>query len=222
MFKFVVLITNKDLLFMVISYVMTYDTGFAPNPYFGKLTLATCKPVIRKSNNVEVGDWLAGWAGSVVRDSQGNVYRNPGSLVYLARISEIVTIDEYWFKYPEKRCEMGNGDKHFGDNIYKPLGNGSFEQCKNPFHGPKNIPTDLNGRNVLVCDEFYYFGIENAITVDSKFSHFIHRGIGFSYHSTTEKEMKELTETLEGKVPHSIIHPTIIVKATKGCGSCGK
>ena len=52
-FKFVVLIINKDLLFMkempkVISYVMTYDTGFAPNPYFKKLTLATCKPVIKR------------------------------------------------------------------------------------------------------------------------------------------------------------------------------
>jgi Nucleotide modification associated domain 2 len=41
----------------VFSYVVTHDKGFAPNPYFGFLTLATCKPQIRKS--ARVGDWLS-------------------------------------------------------------------------------------------------------------------------------------------------------------------
>ncbi|SSY70238.1 hypothetical protein [Alysiella crassa] len=38
----------------IISYVVKYDYGFAPNPYHGFLTLATCKPVIR--SNAEIGD----------------------------------------------------------------------------------------------------------------------------------------------------------------------
>ena len=33
------------------------DYGFAPNPYFGYCTLATCKPVIRRCAGV--GDWIA-------------------------------------------------------------------------------------------------------------------------------------------------------------------
>lgn len=33
---------------LVYEYVMTYDTGFAPNPFYGVCTLACCKPKIRK------------------------------------------------------------------------------------------------------------------------------------------------------------------------------
>ncbi len=40
------------------SYVVTHDYGFAPNPFGGVLTLATCKPRIRQS--VVAGDWVMG------------------------------------------------------------------------------------------------------------------------------------------------------------------
>ena len=40
------------------SYVMIYDTGFAPNPFWGYCTLATCKPGIRRP--AEQGDWIIG------------------------------------------------------------------------------------------------------------------------------------------------------------------
>jgi len=38
------------------SYVVRYDSGFAPNPFGGYCTLATCKPEIRKT--AQLGDWL--------------------------------------------------------------------------------------------------------------------------------------------------------------------
>ena len=38
------------------SYVITRDYGFAPNPFGGICTLATCKPGIR--NHATVGDWV--------------------------------------------------------------------------------------------------------------------------------------------------------------------
>ena len=44
------------------SYKMSHDNRFAPNPLFGVLTLATCKPQLRK--NAKVGDWIAGWTSS--------------------------------------------------------------------------------------------------------------------------------------------------------------
>jgi hypothetical protein len=31
------------------TYKMTHDSGFAPNPFYDILTLATCKPGIRKT-----------------------------------------------------------------------------------------------------------------------------------------------------------------------------
>ena len=33
---------------VIYEYVMTDDTGFAPNPFYGICTLACCKPVIRR------------------------------------------------------------------------------------------------------------------------------------------------------------------------------
>ena len=38
------------------SYVVRYDSGFAPNPFYGYCTLATCKPNIRRS--ADIGDWV--------------------------------------------------------------------------------------------------------------------------------------------------------------------
>jgi hypothetical protein len=43
------------------TYVIARDFGFAPNPFHGVCTLATCKPGIRKS--ASVGDWILGIGG---------------------------------------------------------------------------------------------------------------------------------------------------------------
>jgi Nucleotide modification associated domain 2 len=40
------------------SYIVTHDTGFAPNPFFGFCTLACCKPGIRK--HADKLDWIVG------------------------------------------------------------------------------------------------------------------------------------------------------------------
>ena len=42
------------------SYILTHDTGFSPNPFFGYCTLACCKPDIRRV--AKVGDWIVGLA----------------------------------------------------------------------------------------------------------------------------------------------------------------
>lgn len=41
------------------SYVVARDYGFAPNPFNGILTLAACKPVIRKG--ADVGSFVIGF-----------------------------------------------------------------------------------------------------------------------------------------------------------------
>ena len=91
------------------SYVVKRDYGFAPNPFYGFLTLATCKPLIRK--NAEIGDFII-----------GNSPSNLGSkLVYMAKVSEIITFDEYWSN-PRFLCKKpimnGSVKKLYGDNIY--------------------------------------------------------------------------------------------------------
>ena len=69
------------------SYVVRYDSGFAPNPFYGYCTLATCKPSIRKG--ADIGDWVVG-SGSNDRN-----IRRGGHLVHAMRITEILTFDEY-------------------------------------------------------------------------------------------------------------------------------
>ena len=149
----------------LISYRIIHDDKFAPNPYFDVLTLATCKPAIRRSPNVNCGDWLVAWTAA-----SSQKYATPvgeEKLVYLACISKIIPIAQYWFDYPQKRPGK-NSPEVFGDNIYKPDDSSSsgFSLVKNPFHRKeKNMITDLSGKNVLICNEFYYFSAENALTV---------------------------------------------------------
>ena len=49
------------------SYRIVHDKQFAPNPFKGVLTLATCKPLIRRSNESRPGVWIAGFAAYSVK-----------------------------------------------------------------------------------------------------------------------------------------------------------
>lgn len=170
---------------------MTDDTGFAPNPLHGVLTLATCKPRIRKSANKD--EWISGWTSREVRDVDGNVVKSEVcKLIYLARISEKLTFAEYW-KQHQNKCPTINGIPIIdvrascngksngiyegidcGDNIYKPRKADAdykkpndFEQIRNRYHnGEESKLHDLSGCYVLICDEFYYFGIYNALMIE--------------------------------------------------------
>jgi hypothetical protein len=80
------------------SYVVTHDTGFSPNPFWGCCTLADCKPAIRRT--AKIGDWVV------------------------------------------HKC---------GDNIYKPLHNGDFQQLHSMHsngtnENPETKAHDLGGK----------------------------------------------------------------------------
>ena len=140
---------------------MTWDTGSAPNPYHDVLTLAICKPGIRKHS--QVGDWISGWTGKNVHGKDGKShFFNEQKLIYLAKIKEKLTFAEYWEKYPQKQPEKLDS----GDNIYEPIGNGKFKlHDNNNGHGEKEMERDLKGEFVLICEEFYYYGVDNALDV---------------------------------------------------------
>lgn len=189
------------------TYRETYDTGFAPNPFHGVLTLANCKPAIRRT--AEVGDWVAAFTAKNVRNGKQEViYRGKSGeekVVWIGRVTKKLTYAEYWEQYKQKRPKslkgtiveakgggcgakevvMSNGcgakdvatsagcgakstdtimPDDFGDNIYMPdekapLG---FIQIPNRFHEEWNMKTDLSGKFVLICEEFYYFGAASS------------------------------------------------------------
>lgn len=157
---------EKEFLY---CYKMTHDTGFAPNPYKGVLTLATCKPTIRRC--AEKGFWISGWTSNLVLGKNNKKYQFSDAtqkLIYLAKVADKMSIAEYWEMYKEKRPA---GVDDMGDNIYKPIKgkDGEFEQLPNGGgHNEKNKQHDLSGKNVLICEEFYYFGVEDAIEIKNK------------------------------------------------------
>ncbi len=165
-------------------YKMTHDMGFAPNPNHGQLTLATCKPTIRRCANV--GDWIAGWTAKDVLTKSGVKHFAEPKLVYLAKITEKLPLEEYWEKFPQKRPQLlasgetaeegctgscGNSSEanaaiyDNGDNIYEKLPDGTWVQHPNGDHTEADKERDLSGVNALICDEFWYFGADNALDV---------------------------------------------------------
>lgn len=158
------------------SYVIPRDYGFAPNPYFGYCTLATCKQGIRKS--ARVGDWIGafGSARMTIRER----------LVSLMLVDEILTFDEYW-EAPRFRNKRPTFNKSmmfmYGDNIYHTLEN---KWTQEPSHHSEidgsinyiNLNRDTQANRVLIATEYYYFG-ESAIKVPSEFDSLIWRNIGY-------------------------------------------
>ena len=157
------------------SYKITYDTGFAPNPFGGLLTLATCRPDLRRSRCI--GDWIAGFtSGKLNGDAVGSE-----RLIFLMRVKEKIAIADY-HRDPRfaKKIPVPKAQRQVdrcGDNIYRPLCDNAvlprhFEQlcnenhydgakgCNSPeFPGLDGFRTkDVKGKNVLIASQFVYFG----------------------------------------------------------------
>ncbi|MDF3883641.1 hypothetical protein [Cupriavidus basilensis] len=152
------------------SYVVARDYGFAPNPFDGHCTLATCKPDIRQRANV--GDWLAGIASA-------NDSRIP-RLVYAMRVDEVLTYDSYWrqprFHY-KRPLRTGSVKQLFGDNIYHRNGNGEWIQADSHHShhdgspNQRNIINDTQSHGVLVSEHFAYWG-SKAVEIPQRFLDF--------------------------------------------------
>lgn len=148
------------------SYPITRDFGFAPNPFHGICTLATCKPKIRKS--AKVGDWVMGVGGCNLK----NVKRK---CIYLMQVTEKISFQEYWDDSRfalKKPVRNGSSVQMLGDNIYHkdPAGVWIQEDSHHSLSDGSVNEVNLNrdtGRTdqVLVSECFFYFG-EQAVPVD--------------------------------------------------------
>ena len=121
-------------------YVLADDNGTAPCPQHDLLTLATCKPAIRRT--AKPGDMIAGFAPSPFpRDI----------LAYAARVREIMSWQEYSqeFSYPSRR-----------DAVYGFTPDGHILRLRAGYHPTENhLRKDLSGP-VVIFDpaETWYFG----------------------------------------------------------------
>jgi hypothetical protein len=142
---------------MIYSYVVKYDTGFAPNPFWGYCTLATCKDRVRFG--AQKNDWVIG-TGS--KENVGN-----DRLIYAMQVTKKLTFDEY-FKDRRFRRKIPSGNegiRKLGDNIYygevqRAPSAHSRENFESEEDWRKTVEKDLRGKYVLVSEKghFYYYG----------------------------------------------------------------
>jgi len=176
-------------------YVVDRDFGFAPNPFHGICTLATCKPIIRK--HAQIGDWVIGVGGGRLGAT--------GKCVFLLKVTEILTFNEYWSDTRfQKKKPLRNGSlvMMVGDNIYhQQIGNDSWIQ-EDSHHSNQdgtcnleNLSRDTGSTNVLVSDHFYYFG-KSALQVDLA-SIGYKNGVGHSKKLLSDKTVAAFIDAIE-------------------------
>ncbi|RCK33943.1 hypothetical protein TH9_05905 [Thalassospira xiamenensis] len=140
----------------VYIYVVARDFGFAPNPFHGFCTLATCKPVVRRM--AQKGDWVIGMGGTKLRAV--------GHCIFAMQVTEALSFDDYWAdpRFTNKRpIRNGSRTMMLGDNIYHSC-DGVWHQLDSHHSRPDgspdvhNIKTDTGTDRVLISKHFFYFG----------------------------------------------------------------
>lgn len=139
-------------------YVIARDFGFAPNPFHGTCTLATCKPGIRSAAGL--GDWVVGVGGGRLDAT--------GSCIFAMQVNRKLTFNDYWNSkefYIKRPVRNGSKVMVVGDNIYHRLDEKSEWVQADSHHSnadgttnEKNLRTDTSRDAVLISDNYIYFG----------------------------------------------------------------
>lgn len=167
------------------SYIVARDTGLAPNPFWGKLTLAVCKPQIRSS--AREGDIIVGLTPRPLGYG----------LVYAAVVSETLSFSEYFqdIRFQKKKPQMTSPDQknRAGDNFYMPTEEGytqlwSLHSNADGTENKEKKVRDLSGKYVLIGNEYYYYGNASLILPDNL--SFLQVGRGHRCTFTTDQLIK--------------------------------
>jgi len=166
------------------SYLIEHDFGLAPNPFGGYCTLTVCKPMIRKSSHLQVGDWIIGTGSRALEKT----FKKPlwHYLIYAMKVNEIVLMETYW-NDGRFRCKKpiinGSPQLMYGDNFYHKNDQGIWMQ-ENSAHSNKDgsqnldhLNADTSGENALISNFFFYFG-QAAPLLPSNLHVICHSGIG--------------------------------------------
>jgi hypothetical protein len=139
-------------------YVVDRDFGFAPNPFHGTCTLATCMPRIRAKAAPD--DWVVGMGGARLKAT--------GRCIYAMRVTQTMTFNDYWAdaSFLDKRpVRNGSSVMMVGDNIYhRDRADVPWRQLDSHHSNPDgtinplNVNKDTSADRVLVSRDFYYFG----------------------------------------------------------------
>lgn len=135
---------------------MTIDDGVAPcappalGTRLGFLTLAICKPEIRRLSRV--GDWIVGISGKTLQNQQGYPVH---AVVWAGIVAEILTGQEYYTLANRNRLDC----IYSYDELTKLL-----TLLHTKIHDETNKATDIGeepdyeNATILICHDFRYFG----------------------------------------------------------------
>ena len=88
-------------------------------------------------------------------------------------IAEVLPLERYYNdpRFDAKKPVIrGTWRKRCGDNMYFKDDDGEWKRRCSVYHRKKvDMLNDLNGRNVLIADHFYYFG-KNAVEIPPKYN----------------------------------------------------
>lgn len=126
----------------IYRYKQTADNGMAPCVDKGLVSLATCKPNIRR--HARPGDWVVGFR-SVAKGAP------IGLVIWAGRVAESIEVGEY------ERQHRGRSDA-----LYRQLPAGGFKRLRPAYHpGERQFLRDtLHPVLVFASDASWYFGRE--------------------------------------------------------------
>ncbi len=188
-------------------YKVQHDYGFAPNPFHGYLTLATCKGQIRGNLNLHINDWIVG-LGSCAMGNEGHV-------IYAMKVEERLTFDEYWAdrRFSCKKPVLnGSLVQIYGDNVYhhtpgvegyiqEPCAHSNNDGTVNEEH----LRRDTRCDKVLISSTFYYFG-DACPPIPEEFAYINVDYRNYAYTDLTDhdQEINDFVEWLEEKYGQGI------------------
>lgn len=146
------------------AYVMTHDSGHAPNPFHDVCTLAICTPNHMRSRS-KSGDWIIGLASAAIRKELGD--REVWRLIYAMQIEKKLELDSYYrnARFKAKIPKLGRSMiEACGDNFYCKDGNGQLrhtgqtEEHRSQSAGTGIEKQDIDGDRVFIGQRYWYFG----------------------------------------------------------------
>ncbi len=171
----------------IYSYMIDHDFGLAPNPFGQYCTIAVCKPNIRKSKNLKIGDWIIGTGSKSLEKSSG--IKCVSKLIYAMKVNEVIKLNEYFLdpRFEYKKPNMnGTLMTVFGDNFYFLDESDSWAQLdcahrnKDGIYNAEHVRKDIGGENALISELFYYFG-QNAPQIPDYLKDVCHTTQGFKF-----------------------------------------
>lgn len=184
-------------------YVVDRDFGFAPNPFHGVCTLATCKPSIRR--NANVGDWVVGMGGRRLKAV--------GHCVFAMKVTEKLTFDQYWvdLRFQDKKpVRNGSTKMLIGDNIYRREGDAWLQLDSHHSNSDGsvnliNLAKDTGANSVLISAKFYYFGLA-AVAVPQVILQEMGYRNGRSHRTFTDDKSRPLIDWVQrGFAPNRLV-----------------